>query len=158
MNFSRQNAWGESSNQNIDQENLLVEFIRENNSNKNDNCSHDCQNISSQLIFERMILNHFHIYASNYWKLGKTWVIIELKNHTLNFTQLTERRTQLFQHFSCLICLDFISSTAQTTQLQIWPCLTQVKLEKKSVISKPTELSSIKETKFAKSIFNSRVL
>jgi hypothetical protein len=33
----------DSSTQNIDQENLLVEFIRENNSNKNDNCSHSCQ-------------------------------------------------------------------------------------------------------------------
>ena len=51
----------DSSCQNIDQVNLLVEFIRENNSNKNDNCSHNCQKISSQLIFERMILNHYWI-------------------------------------------------------------------------------------------------
>ena len=50
----------DSSTQNIDQENLLVEFIRENNSNKNDNCTNSCQNISNQLMFERMILNHFH--------------------------------------------------------------------------------------------------
>ena len=56
----------DSSCQNIDQINLLVEFLRENNSNKNDNCSHNCQNIFYQLIFERMILNDFHIYASNY--------------------------------------------------------------------------------------------
>ena len=56
----------DNSCQNIDQVNLLVEFIRENNSNKNDNCSHNWQNISNQLIFERMILNHFQIYASNY--------------------------------------------------------------------------------------------
>ena len=56
----------DSNIQNIDQVNLLVEFIRENNSNKNDNCSHNCQNISNELMFERMILNHFHINASNY--------------------------------------------------------------------------------------------
>lgn len=74
----------DSSCQNIDQVNLLVEFLRENNSNKNDNCSHNCQNILSQLIFERMILNHFHIYALNFWKLSKIWVMIELKNPTLN--------------------------------------------------------------------------
>ena len=37
----------DSSCQNIDEVNLLVEFIRENNSNKNDNCSHNCQNIFS---------------------------------------------------------------------------------------------------------------
>ena len=55
----------DSSCQNIDLVNLLVEFIRENNSNKNGNCSHNWQNISNQLIFERMILNHFQIYASN---------------------------------------------------------------------------------------------
>jgi hypothetical protein len=63
---SNMSKFPDSSTQNIDQENLLVEFIRENNSNKNDNCSHNCQNISNQLIFERMILHHFHIYASNY--------------------------------------------------------------------------------------------
>ena len=61
----------DNSCQNIDQVNLLVELIRENNLNKNDNCSHSCQNISNQLIFERKILNHFHIYASNYLKLSK---------------------------------------------------------------------------------------
>ena len=55
----------DSSIQNIDQENLLVEFIRENNSNKTNNCSHSCQNISNQLMFETMILNHFNINASN---------------------------------------------------------------------------------------------
>ena len=70
----------DSSCQNIDQVNLLVEFIRENNSNKNDNCTNSCQNISNQLMFERMILNHFHINASNYWKLSKIWVMIELRN------------------------------------------------------------------------------
>ena len=55
----------DSSCQNIDQVNLLVEFIRENNSNKNDNCTNSCQNISNQLMFERMILNHFNINSSN---------------------------------------------------------------------------------------------
>ena len=58
---SNRSKFPDSSTQNIDQENLLVEFIRENNSNKNDNCSHNCQKISSQLIFERMILNHYWI-------------------------------------------------------------------------------------------------
>ena len=70
----------DSCTQNIDQVNLLVEFIRENNSNKNDNCSHNCQNISNKLMFDRMILNHLHINASNFWKLSKIWVMIELKN------------------------------------------------------------------------------
>ena len=56
----------DNSFQNIDQVNLLVEFIRENSSIKNDNCSHNFQNISNELMFERMILNHFHINASNY--------------------------------------------------------------------------------------------
>ena len=55
----------DSSIQNIDQENLLLEFIRENNSNKTYNCSPSCQNISYQLMFERKILNHFNINASN---------------------------------------------------------------------------------------------
>ena len=55
----------DSSCQNIDQVNLLVEFIRENNLNENDNCSQSCQNIFDQLMFERMILNHFNIKASN---------------------------------------------------------------------------------------------
>ena len=59
----------DSSCQNIDQVNLLVEFIKENNSNKNDNCSHNCQNISNQLIFERKILNHFQNYASKILKI-----------------------------------------------------------------------------------------
>ena len=63
---SNRSKFPDSSTQNIDQENLLVEFIRENNSNKNDNCTNSCQNISNQLMFERMILNHFHINASNY--------------------------------------------------------------------------------------------
>ena len=74
----------DSSCQNIDQVNSLVEFIRENNSNKNDNCSHNCQDISNQLIFDRMILNYFHIYASSYWKWCKIWAMIELENPTLN--------------------------------------------------------------------------
>jgi hypothetical protein len=56
----------DSRSQNMAQVNLLIEFIRENNSNKNDNCSHSCQNISYELMFERMILNHFHIKALNY--------------------------------------------------------------------------------------------
>ena len=86
----------DSSCQNIDQVNLLVEFLRENNSNKNVNCSHNSQNISSQLIFERMILNHFHIYASNYWKLGKIWVMIELKNPTLNFISVWVHHSKLW--------------------------------------------------------------
>ena len=81
---SNRSKFSDKSTQNIDQENLLVEFIRENNSNKNDNCSHNCQNISNQLMFERMILNHFHIDASNYWKLSKIWVMSKLKNPTLN--------------------------------------------------------------------------
>ena len=56
----------ERRTQNIDQVNLLVEFIRENDSNKNDNCSHNCLNISNELMFDRMILNHFHVNASNF--------------------------------------------------------------------------------------------
>jgi hypothetical protein len=63
---SNMSKFPDSSTQNIDQENLLIEFIRENNSNKNDNCSHSCQNISNKLMFERIILNHFHINESNY--------------------------------------------------------------------------------------------
>ena len=55
---SNRSKFPDRSTQNIDQENLLVEFIRENNSNKNDNCTNSCQNISNQLMFERMILNH----------------------------------------------------------------------------------------------------
>ena len=63
---SNMSKFPDNSTQNIDQENVLVEFLRENNSNKNDNCSHNCQNICNELLFERMILNHFHINASNY--------------------------------------------------------------------------------------------
>ena len=68
----------DSSCQNIDQVNLLVEFIRENNSNKNDNCSHTCQNISNELLFDRMILKTFSINTSNYEKLSKIWVMSKL--------------------------------------------------------------------------------
>ena len=56
----------DSCTQNIDQVNLFVELIRENNSNKDYNCSHNCQNIFNKLMFDTMILNHFHINASNY--------------------------------------------------------------------------------------------
>ena len=140
----------DSSCQNIDQVNLLVEFIRENNSNKNDNCSHNCQNISSQLIFERMILNHFHIYASNYWKFSKIWVMIELKNPTLNSISVWVHHSKIMT----LYCSDN-SANALSKLGHVW---LKWNWKTKSVISKPTELSSIKETKFAKSIFNSRVL
>ena len=81
---SNRSKFPDRSTQNIDQENLLIEFIRQNSSNKNDNCTNSCQNISNQLMFERMILNHFHINASNYWKLSKIWGMIELNNPTLN--------------------------------------------------------------------------
>ena len=63
---SNMSKFQDNSTQNIDQENVLVEFLRENNSDKNDNCTNSCQNISNQLMFERMILNHFLINASNY--------------------------------------------------------------------------------------------
>ena len=43
----------DSRNQNIDQVNLLVEFVKEKNSNKYDNCSHNCQNIYNKLMFEK---------------------------------------------------------------------------------------------------------
>ena len=66
---SNRSKFPDRSTQNIDQENLLVEFIRENNSNKNDNCSQSCQNIFNQLMFERMILNHFLINASKLLKI-----------------------------------------------------------------------------------------
>ena len=124
---SNRSKFPDRSTQNIDQENLLVEFIRENNSNKNDNCTNSCQNISNQLMFERMILNHFHIYASNYWKLSKIWVMVELKNSNFKLhkcvsspleednTQLTERRSLFSQYFSCLPCLNFLSSIIQNS-------------------------------------------
>ena len=86
---SNMSKFPDSSTQNIDQVNLLVESIGENNSNKNDNFSHKCQNISNKLMFDRMIMNHFQINASNYWKLSKIWVMIELKNPTLNSVSLS---------------------------------------------------------------------
>ena len=49
---SNMSKFPDSSTQNIDQVNLLVEFIGENNSNKNDNFSHACQNISNELLFD----------------------------------------------------------------------------------------------------------
>ena len=52
--------------QNIDQVNLLVEFIRNNDLKKNDNCSHNCQNVSNQSIFEGMIMNYFLINTSKH--------------------------------------------------------------------------------------------
>jgi hypothetical protein len=61
----------DNSFQNIDQVNLLVEFIRENNSTKNDNCSHDFQNISNELMFERMVMTYFNQKTSKYFKLSK---------------------------------------------------------------------------------------
>ena len=63
---SNMSKFPDSSTQSIDQVNLLVEFVKEKNSNKNDNCSHGCQNIYNKLMFERMILNYFHINTSNY--------------------------------------------------------------------------------------------
>ena len=71
----------DSSSKNLNQVNLLAEFKRENNPIQNDNCS---QNISNELMFERMILNYFHINTSNYWKLSKISVMSKLKNPTLN--------------------------------------------------------------------------
>ena len=63
---SNMSKFPDNSTQNIDQENVLVEFLRENNPNKNDNCSQSCQIIFNKLMFVRMILNHFLINASNY--------------------------------------------------------------------------------------------
>ena len=48
------------------------------------NFSHTCQNISNELLFDRMILKTFNINTSNYWKLSKIWVMSKLKNPTLN--------------------------------------------------------------------------
>ena len=122
---SNRSKFPDRSTQNIDQENLLVEFIRENNSNKNDNCTNSCQNISNQLMFERMILNHFHINASNYWKLSKIWVMIELKNSNFKLhkcvsspleednAQLTERRSLFSQYF-------FLLALPELSQLYNW--------------------------------------
>jgi len=112
---SNLSKFSDSNCQNIDQVNLLVEFIGENDSNKNDNCSHNCRNISNQLIFDRMILSHLHMYASSYWKLSKIWVMFELKNPTLNSISVwvhhqlwhsTNWEKKSVQHFSCLTCLE----------------------------------------------------
>jgi hypothetical protein len=75
------------------------------------------------LMFERIILNHFHINESNYWKLSKIWLMIKLKNSNLKLhkcvsshnTQLTERKSQFSQHFSCLACPNFLSSTIENS-------------------------------------------
>jgi hypothetical protein len=61
----------DNSFQNIDQVNLIVEFIRENSSIKNDNCSHNFQNISNELMFERMVMTYFNRKTSKYFKLSK---------------------------------------------------------------------------------------
>ena len=96
----------DSSCQNIDQVNLLVEFIRENNSNKNDNCSHTCQNISNELLFDRMILKTFNINTSNSWKLSKIWVMSKLKNPTLNSISVWVHHSRIItllrKEISCL--------------------------------------------------------
>jgi hypothetical protein len=51
----------DSSSKNLNQVNLLAEFKRENNPIQNENCGHTCQNICNELMFDRMILNYFHI-------------------------------------------------------------------------------------------------
>ena len=56
----------DSRSKNLNQENSLAEFKRENDPIQNENCSHTCQNFSNELMFERMILNYFHINTSNY--------------------------------------------------------------------------------------------
>ena len=72
------------SSKNLNQVNLLAEFKRWNNPIQNENFNHTCQNISNELMFDRMILKTFHINTSNYWKLSKIWVMSKLKNPTLN--------------------------------------------------------------------------
>ena len=106
----------------------------------------------------------------NYWKCSKIWDMSKLKNPTLNSISVWVHHSRIItlrKEISCLsIFLAWLAwANDELSQLIFWELSSRLghvwlkcNWRKLSVTSKATELSSVKKTKFAKSIFNSSVV